>query len=157
MKKNVRKKLLSLIVCAALVFAVAVPAFADDVIPQRLTQIVEHKENGETYYEYQWVDKKGISTLSAIDNAEWVEHDVDGLTLRHRAAKEASTTTNSIRGLSQTDYPLRHYTRVQLINVALFNQVLSDSDRQYTNSGIVSAETGYVFNEWGVALRSYWG
>ncbi len=47
MKKNVRKKILSLIVCAALVFAMAVPAFAEnEIAPYTTPNMATTFENG---------------------------------------------------------------------------------------------------------------
>lgn len=109
---------------------------------------------GEIYYECRWRDDNGIATIDNLSDAEWVEHTFDGLPLKHRAAKEPST--NKVRAASETVYALRHYSRAQIVQ-AVGGTVLVDSDRQYANSGSAVARSPYILNDWGYALRSYWG
>lgn len=157
-----KKIVLSLFIVCVLSCTLSMSAFATSpnedfiVIPQTLETIIEHNENGEIYYECRWSDNTGAATLSALDDAEWVHHTFGGLPLKHRAAKEYSTTSNSVRAASQTDYQLRHYSRAQIV-VALIENVLVDSGREYVNSGMATARSPYILNDWGYALRSYWG
>lgn len=123
-------------------------------VPQSVEAIIEHNENGEIYYECRWRDDNGIATIDNLSDAEWVEHTFDGLPLKHRAAKEPSA--NKVRAASETVYALRHYSRAQIVQ-AVGGTVLVDSDRQYANSGSAVARSPYILNDWGYALRSYWG
>lgn len=157
--KTLNKNLFTSGLAIAMVCAMALPAFADNsnsnfFVPQSVEAIIEHNENGEIYYECRWRDDNGIATIDNLSDAEWVEHTFDGLPLKHRAAKEPSA--NKVRAASETVYALRHYSRAQIVQ-AVGGTVLVDSDRQYANSGSAVTRSPYILNDWGYALRSYWG
>ena len=86
--KTLCKKLLTGGLAMTMVCAMALPAFANNfdseviVVPQTLEAIIEHNENGETYYECQWRDAGGVTTLADLSDAKWVEHTFDGLPLK---------------------------------------------------------------------------
>lgn len=159
---NIKKAFVSCGIICALVMGMSNSVFAsyqDDysvAIPQKLIAIVKHEEDGEVYYEYQWEDNSDGVALLGLSDAEWVYHTVDGLELKHRAAKEYSQFENTIRAASETVYARRHYSRAQIVS-AVLERVLADSDRVYANQGSAIARSPYILNDWGYALRSYWG
>ena len=175
------KKLLSVVVCIIMTLgfttvslaATGTTAYEDkNAIPQRVVSEKSYvNEYGGIETEYVWEDvlvvDSGMQARKIAENeddqigtAKWQKHDLSEGTLKHRAAKISPIPgMGKWYGMSQTDYPAWHYTRVRIVK-AITGKILEDSNQVQVDTGMATARTDtdslYLLN-WDFRLRSYWG